>query len=594
MRLSRIIAIVLILFIPFSISAFNKEVKERGKRYEKYLKKGNKVSAASEMMQIANIFWKHKRLNEAADKFDKALELYLDLGDRTNQILVYRNLSRLYLQLNKKKHSISNSTNALEISRKTNNFREITKDILTTSDVLIYFNKKNQAIEYLEEGALLAEKKGNMEHILMFYQKLIQLAESTGKTKKLSDYHAKYNGYYKRLSEEEKSRLTENINRLNHSNMIISNDLSLTQQALELKKSQLREVSLMMQHKQDSLNIIKLKAHEKELELQSLNKDRKLKELQIKELELESKYNETFKLGAIIILGLVMGLAGIFWYGKRQQSAAKKQIQKAHHAITESVNYATTIQSALLPESDRLQAYLKDHLVLYNPRDKVSGDFYWIYDTNKSVNEQNDYANTDTDKFMLAAVDCTGHGIPGAFTSMIGYNLLTNVVSKGTHSPEKVLAELNESLRNTLKQQTTNNKESMDMTLCHIDQKNKILEFSGAKNSLIYIQDGELHQIKGDRYHVGGVQQKEDIQFKKHEISFEKPTTFYMFSDGYQDQFDETGEKKFMVKRLKNLLLSVHSLPFEEQKSILNQELDKWKGNQKQTDDVLLMGFRLS
>jgi len=265
---------------------------------------------------------------------------------------------------------------------------------------------------------------------------------------------------------------------------------------------------------------------------------------------------------------------------QRDQLAQKNvEIQKINLDLTDSIEYAKRIQTAILPLEKTIKTYLPQYFILFKPRDIVSGDFYWFMNLKG--------------KIFFAAVDCTGHGVPGAFMSLIGTQTLSMIVlNEHIYEADKILEKLNFYIRSALKQDTTDNQDGMDMALCVIDKEKKEIEFAGAKNPLYYITNNELIKIKGSRQAIGGFQ---FADFKKNLIKYESPTWFYMFSDGYADQFGGEKDKpeKFMVKRFKELLLKNHKLPMQEQKEILDTKITKWKGEMKQTDDILVIGFKL-
>ncbi|MDX2306545.1 MAG: AAA family ATPase [Microscillaceae bacterium] len=281
----------------------------------------------------------------------------------------------------------------------------------------------------------------------------------------------------------------------------------------------------------------------------------------------------------------------------------KEMIEKKNLDITSSINYAKRIQNASLPQLYRIQAILPKSFIFFKPRDIVSGDFYWcsriepqpIYE---ELSEGGQFKKVlkgyDTEKFVITAVDCTGHGVPGAFMSMIGNDLLNGIVElKGVSDPAKILKELHIGVTNALNQQETDNKDGMDIALCVIDYGRAKVEFAGAKNPLVYIQNNELFYIKGDKLPVGGAQRSGGRTFTKHTISLNAPTSFYIFSDGYQDQFGGEHGRKFMLKRFKQMLLEIHEKPMEEQKEIIEKAFYNWMGDSKQIDDVLVIGFRI-
>ncbi|MBQ5404918.1 MAG: SpoIIE family protein phosphatase [Bacteroidales bacterium] len=268
----------------------------------------------------------------------------------------------------------------------------------------------------------------------------------------------------------------------------------------------------------------------------------------------------------------------------RQQSKLimekNEEITEKNKSITDSIEYALHIQQAMLPLKDKIDNALPINFILYRPKDIVSGDYYWFAETDK--------------KIIITAADCTGHGVPGAFMSMIGSQILTEIISDGITSADEILTNQNFRIRKALKQDTTENHDGMDMALCSIDKETHLVEYAGAKNPLIFIQNEEIQTIKADKQAIGGDQIQEDFHFTKHEIMPDGNTWFYMFSDGYEDQFGGPDGKKFKIKNLRELIFKIHNLPPEQQREILNTTIEEWIGPQgEQTDDIILMGFKL-
>lgn len=274
---------------------------------------------------------------------------------------------------------------------------------------------------------------------------------------------------------------------------------------------------------------------------------------------------------------------------EQQRDGLEKQqleLEKAYQNIRSSIAYAERIQKAKLPELAQIKKAFPESFVLFKPRDQVSGDFYWF--TEKD------------DKKIIAAVDCTGHGVPGAFMSLIGSELLYEIVTMlGITSPGEILQLLHEGVNTKLRQDATENRDGMDLAVCVVDTNRQEVQFAGAKNPLVYIENGELKQIKGDKISVGGRRLKTaGQQFTTHTLSLKQTTSFYIFSDGFQDQFGGPEGRKFMIKRLKELLLGISHLPMEEQHMRLDFELDQWQNwpgqrPERQMDDILLIGFRM-
>lgn len=275
-------------------------------------------------------------------------------------------------------------------------------------------------------------------------------------------------------------------------------------------------------------------------------------------------------------------------------------IAQKNKDITDSITYAQRIQEAILPTKQEIQAIFSQNFVFYQPRDIVSGDFYWITQTEVQPIYEEEFSSkgittvlkkVENEKKIIAAIDCTGHGVPGAFMSMIGESLLNQIVIENKIvEPHLILEELHKKVKSTLRQ----NQDGMDMALVVIDEQEKTLKFAGAKNPLVYVLDGKLETIKGSRFSIGGNNLSQKVTFDCHEIPLEKPLTFYLFSDGLQDQFGGKNGKKFMRKRLHQLLQEVQQYPIQDQKTRIEKAWKNWKQHEEQIDDVLLIGVHLN
>jgi serine phosphatase RsbU (regulator of sigma subunit) len=265
-----------------------------------------------------------------------------------------------------------------------------------------------------------------------------------------------------------------------------------------------------------------------------------------------------------------------------QLNEAYLEIEEQKKHIMDSIYYARRIQTAILPSFSLLDAKLKNYFIFYLPKDIVSGDFYWMTEADGLV--------------MIAAVDCTGHGVPGAFMSIVGFNQLNNAVNvKQARKASDILNELNKGVINTLNENTSDSsiKDGMDMTLCVFDFKKKKVDFAGANNPMIMIRDNKPVKYKGDKFPIGAFAENKPQVFTNNEISIKEGDMFYLFSDGYADQFGGAEDKKFMTRRFEELLFSIHSKPLEEQKDILKITLYDWMGTNGQVDDILVIGIRI-
>ena len=265
-------------------------------------------------------------------------------------------------------------------------------------------------------------------------------------------------------------------------------------------------------------------------------------------------------------------------------SKSRAQVEQSRKRIVDSINYAKKIQSAFLPDSERIKDFFSAAFVVYEPKDIVSGDFYWCEKVGT--------------KKLIGAFDCTGHGVPGAFMSMIGMSLLNEIVGlRKILSPDKILSELHDRIFELLKQHRTDNKDGMDATLCCIDTEERVVHFCGATNPVIYFKDNTCHVLKGTRLSVGGRRFKNETSFELHELSLDDVQEIYLFSDGLQDQFGGIDSRKLGIRKITELLSRIHTKPMDEQEHYLRSFLQEWmlggESIQKQIDDILFIGLRL-
>lgn len=284
------------------------------------------------------------------------------------------------------------------------------------------------------------------------------------------------------------------------------------------------------------------------------------------------------------------------------------EIRKQKEELTDSIEYASRIQRALLPTEKLLNEEFPKHFILFKPRDIVSGDFYWMTKVDKKV--------------CVVAADCTGHGVPGAFMSMLGISFLNEIVNKlKITQSNQILDELRKHVMESLKQTgeaEDETKDGMDMALCVIDKEHKQIQYSGAYNPLYIVRpltDEEKNKIKkgeelelprgalhNDKYLLNqvnadkmpiGISVKNLEPFKHNELDLKHGYSIYLFSDGYVDQFGGAFGKKFMTKAFKKLLLEIQDTPMVEQGNILDDKLIEWMGDLDQVDDIIVIGLKI-
>ena len=282
----------------------------------------------------------------------------------------------------------------------------------------------------------------------------------------------------------------------------------------------------------------------------------------------------------------------------RALNLSHETIAKQHQNIVSSINYARRIQASILPATQEISKALPEHFVFYRPRDIVSGDFYWFTETipapiysSSADNKSSILQGFTSSKIIFAVIDCTGHGVPGAFMTLIGNTLLNQIVNeKDIHQPAQILYELEEGLQITLHQPTTDHKihDGMDISILSIGEEE--VTWAGAKHTLIYFQQGEIKEIKGSKFPIGGFLHKNKV-FEQHTIKSQEGDMFYMFTDGFIDQFNAE-RQRYMKKHFRELLCSIYMLPAATQNQLVEKTFEAWKGTEKQLDDVLVAGIR--
>jgi len=577
----------------------------------------------------------------------KALRIFEKIEYFKGIQICYNDIGIIYQEQQNYEQALEYYLKALKINQKTNNKTLLISITLGLGDVYEQTKKYKLALEYYLQSAKIALKGGNNEYDLIYiyigiskiytqqqkhkqaYEYLdqaLQMAQKIQVPNFISEcYYLKGRLHFERKNYDKALFCLNQGIELAQKNdapdilQEASKILAQTHQALgnyqlaysfQVKYMQLKD---SLQNEEKTKAMARLEAsHEFEKEKDSLHFVQEKQRLFFEQETKRQKTTQQMTFAGLGLVSILLLVSVIFFLDKRKNnrkllntneelSTANEEIKTAHEElqvlneslhntlkisekrrqkIQDSINYAQRIQHAMLPSEKRLLSALPDHFVFFRPRDVVSGDFYWLGDR-QTLNE----------RVIITAVDCTGHGVPGAFMSMVGMDLLSYLVNeKYIINADDILTQLHQNIRQVLNQEETKNQDGMDIALVVWDKKNHILQFSGAKNPLVYVQNGKLHRVKGDKMSIGGEQKG---VFTKHEILLNSPITFYLFSDGFQDQFGGEKGRKFMVKRLRQLFFDIHKQPMKTQKISLAQTLDNWTKNEPQIDDILIIGAKI-
>lgn len=404
---------------------------------------------------------------------------------------------------------------------------------------------------------------------------------------------------------EKLERQREEMESLKKRQAKIAAELEEAESTLKRKNAETAAVAKELDNQKNEIEAQRDVAKRQLEHINQINEAIKTKENELKQMNVKNKLLNNILLVSLVVLALfliMLFFIAKLYIGKRRDNhklalqnekiekqnveitAQKDEITAQKDKIVESIRYAQKIQQAVMPPAEYFSKYLPYHFIMLKPKDIVSGDFYW--------------GNDIGDKFVFTAADCTGHGVPGAFMSLLGIAFLNDITARMTEdniSAGEILTLLRSDIITYLRQsgREDEQKDGMDMAICVYDRKRGKIQYAGAHNPLIIIRDNELIQTDADEMPIGYYENQTD-RFTNHEIDVKKGDMLYMFSDGYADQFGISGGKrrKYMIKNFREFLLEIHSLDLDSQKQKLDENLEHWKGNLKQLDDVLVMGVR--
>ncbi len=526
-----------------------------------YYKKGMNIKAvrnrpedmASAYQNISGVYYDLGNYDSAFHYVDLGLKISLMMGDLVGTAMSYSGKAMVLRKMNRFGESLKCEENAKKLAIETGDKYMIANCYNGIALINHHEKKYDAAIEnYLLSIKINKEIKARKE-----------LAEAYGGISKayeeLKNYKNAFN-YYKLYTELNDSLSGEKIKKNVH-------DIQIKYETAKKEK----EIALLNKTKtQDSLKI----------ELQELQvKD---KDLQIEKRQGQIKY--------LIVIAIILAAFGIWIYNalrNKQKANSIIQLQKQlvdekQKEITDSITYAKRLQQAILPPDKLIKKTLPESFVFYKPKDIVAGDFYWCEVVKEAENEL----------VLIAAADCTGHGVPGAMVSIVCSDALNRTIKEfKITEPGKILDKARELVLETFSKSESEVKDGMDISLCSLNTKTNEIKWSGANNPLWYFQNEIFKEIKGHKQPIGMIDLP--TPFPTHTLTLQKGDSFYLITDGFADQFGGPKGKKFKYKHLQETLISNLNLSLDQQKLVLNESFDNWKGNLEQVDDVCIIGVRL-
>jgi len=532
---------------------------------------------------LANVYFTMKNYERAREYYKAAADLFEVSGNKYGSLKMYISLGQTAAEMDSTEMAIDYYDKALKISI----------NIESLNDEAFINYAMAQLLEYqgnLESARPKYEKACNIYKSIESRDNIVLTLVALARIKNLSyDFRAAE----KYLAEAE--AIATEINSA-ASNVDIYRELSMSYTGLKDFQKAFYYLNRYSELKDSLMNVEKQKqilelqtqyeTEKKEKENEILRKDRKI---------LQTTRNSLI-IGALLLAVIIIVVLRSLMIKKRDNRILKEQkdeinkqkeiVESQKTSITDSIRYARRIQSAMLTPDESVNQYLSDSFVLYLPRDIVSGDFYWV----KKLNEN---------KVVICVADCTGHGVPGAFMSMLGMSLLNDIISvkhtliiNNEFNPSDILNELRERIKSSLRQTGKEGeaRDGMDLSMCLIDRKTGLLKYSGANNPVYIVTGGNLTELKATRNPIGIY--LNEISFTDHSVDIVPGSIVYMFSDGYSDQLGKEGSK-FLSKNFKKLLSEISSGSTSEIREILHRKHIDWRDGEEQVDDILVLGFRL-
>ena len=572
------------LLLPMGIAAQDKinELEELARGYNN---QGKLTQAAEFYSKAGYAYWNGGDKSHAISSFQKAFDLFTQQGNVYAMVTVGNNMGLIYLDEEKYKEAHTAFSNVLNCVRKSKNSTELFNALINVGSVAFELSSFDEAIGKASEALALAKETNNLKLLGKCYSLLAESYEKKGDASNAYTYFELYSTVDKKIKAEELANLkqtsTEEINNAHEKKRI-------TEIELKIKKGELKTT-------QDSLAVTGRIAFERKMQLELRNEQLKKKEIQL-QYELHVKQTLIGGIGITVLFLLVLSYLlrlklqanKVLRKQKEEITQQRNKLDLQNKKITDSIQYGLRIQQAMLPDLALLQKTF-EAFVLYRPKDIVSGDFYWFHEVCAG--------NTTT--WFIAVVDCTGHGVPGAFMSMIGHRLLTEtVIEKKIYQPAEILEEMNNKLKKELGHHNKKSTDGMDLAFCKIVLKEgecEELTFAGAKRSLLVFHktDGKLLVIEGDKRSLGGFTMDDSKSFTDKLIKVCKDDVILLYSDGIIDQPDLSRDR-FGTSRFTAILNENISESMPVIKSKLERAFDEHKGLEEQRDDVTVLGLRLN
>ncbi|NOQ26608.1 MAG: SpoIIE family protein phosphatase [Bacteroidales bacterium] len=540
-------------------------------KIEQYNKDKNSQLELEFLNKAAFLCWNNQLNIKSIDYFKRAIVLNEKSGNLNGVILATNYIGMIYDEIQDYNSAVDYFKKGLDINRKLNSKKNIVSSLVNISQSYQQLPDYEESNKWAFEGIGFAKELNDLKMLRSFYGILANNYQSLGNSKKSIEYFDLFASIDKYLKKEE-------IKDIKHKT---ETKVKQAEQEKEETKQELVIQTDKLKVTESSLAQVEELSREQKMQLE-------LQESKIREQEAELKFERLVRnvliwgfIGILIIFSVLVVLYKKIRTQKNKIEEQRDKLNLQNQNINASIQYAQNIQRAILPVQNQI-SNLFESFIIYRPKDIVSGDFYWFTQINNTA--------------FLAAVDCTGHGVPGAFMSMIRNSHLNEIViEKQITDPAKILTLLNEKIIVSLRQNETENKDGMDVCFISINLDSNEITFSGAKRPLyIYkTKTSQFDEIKGDRISIGGVNKKANEEFSNHKIKVLKGDILYLSSDGLTDQ-NNSERKRFGRNKLKEIILNNVVEPMEVQKEILEEALHEFQQDEEQRDDITLIGIKIN
>jgi serine phosphatase RsbU (regulator of sigma subunit)/tetratricopeptide (TPR) repeat protein len=541
---------------------------------------------AASYCNIANIYDDEEKYTEAIDYNYRALSIFEELQDTQGIARALNNLGHLFNKTGQQAKALNYFQNALNAFIKFGDLKGQAVAYSNIGENYILAAKYSEAEGYLRHGLAISESIASKDNLIELYMNFSRLYAARQDYQEAYRYHLLYTALKDSVfNETSSSQIAEMSAKFEAETK--EKEIALLNTSKELQAAEIKQQVIIRNY----LSVMIVMALILSVVLYRNNRIRKAANWELKQLNQainQQKEEITAQRDNLEMLNKNLNISREEIVRQKDNildksislELALEEIEKKNDSITSSLQYAQRIQSTIMSGYNKLQNKLPEHFIFFQPREIVSGDFYWFAEKN--------------DLLFIAVVDCTGHGVPGAIMSMVGDMALNKAINEERITdPGLVLDELHKGVNKALKQEDSGSRDGMDAGLCVINRQTQTITFAGAKIPLYYIQEETLTCINGDRFSIGGRHFNGSTHYQTHTLKITSPTNLYMFTDGYQDQFGGQRGKKFMLKQLRQMLLSLHYLPLDEQKELIVEHFNHWRLGHEQVDDILVIGFKL-